>query len=581
MPGQARLDWVTGNVYAQGVKLLGLGFSRALLLACISLLVFAVAGSAADYEQNFDSLAESGWTVVDLTSSPDPNSYSWSQSTDAHRWYLTSHSGDTNSFVMDAPISGGDEHHSSDWLISPKFSTLSNGDVVSFFMRSGALWFSTTDSIELRLATGAACSPGTTPSSVGDFTKPLLTVDPSDYDGSFTSDEFTGHSIRPPWSEQAAVISGLPDGVHSGCLAIRHTSPWGLFVEVAIDDFSIEEKAAAPGDVAFFDNFSKGKPGWERLPYLLVRGRADSGSTVSLYMNSDCSGSPATTVDSDHFDWPGVRIYDYLPPNVRTPLSATSTDGSGNVSGCSSEGVGYFVDTIAPNTSDDVGHAGAEYPGAVKLTAEDSGAGVWRTFYTVGVVPAMPSRWSSAVYDPAAPPTLSPGQKISYFSVDIFNNEEEVKTSEPAPFTGVAGPGSTGATGADAGAGAKPKPSGDVSASGAGTGRVLPASRALDNTRGRVAIKLFCNGDRGFSPCSGDVSLAAALGPAGTKEKAITTATGRYSVAAGSSKVVKLTLSDAARRYAATRRNKTPWVRVVLTPSGTSAAERFRRKLFL
>lgn len=85
------------------------------------------------------------------------------------------------------------------------------------------------------------------------------------------------------------------------------------------------------------------------------------------------------------------------------------------------------VDATAPQTTDDV-PAGRSASHAVRLTATDAGSGVAATYYTVGADPAAPTT-ASAVYDPAAPPVLTDGQRIRYFSVDALGNAEAPRSS--------------------------------------------------------------------------------------------------------------------------------------------------------
>ncbi|MBJ7355145.1 MAG: chitobiase/beta-hexosaminidase C-terminal domain-containing protein [Thermoleophilaceae bacterium] len=532
------------------MKFLGPRLARALLLACVSLFVFSAAASAADYEEGFESLATNGWSVADLSATPGDGA--WAQGDEEHRGSLTAHSGAVDSFVVGYPNIGDNGEQASEWLISPKFSTLSNGDLVRFQMRANYIWWNIAPSLELRLASGDECSPGTTAESVGDFTNLLLTLNPGKYSGPYTIAEFMSHSIHPPWAEQGAYISGLPDGEHSGCLAIRYKSYVG-FPMLGIDDFALEERASAPTPVKFLDNFWKGND--EHAPFPLVRGIAERGTTVSVYNSSDCSGTPLDAVSSDEFDWPGVHVY-ANEENVPFTISAKSTNATGEESGCTDEGVEFVWDTIAPTTTDDVGDGTTEYPGPAKLSAEDSGAGVLRTYYTVGVDPETPTA-SSSIYNSASPPTIRPGEKISYFSVDKANNAEAVKTSQTAPFP------------------KEPEAEGTVKQSSSdGRSVVRPASRSLHFSRGRIAITLICDGAPNAASCTGSVSVRGST--------RLTSRTSNYSIPVGSSVTVKVTFRDSARRLLAKARGRSPWVRVLVKPtSGSAQKTSFRRKLRL
>ena len=105
-----------------------------------------------------------------------------------------------------------------------------------------------------------------------------------------------------------------------------------------------------------------------------------------------------------------------------------STDLAGNVEAVKTSAAAR-VDTAAPTTVDNVPVAETNGPVTVTLAASDaSGAGVDKTYYTLGASPADPTT-ASAVYNPAGKPKLSAGQKIKYFSVDLVGNAEAARTS--------------------------------------------------------------------------------------------------------------------------------------------------------
>jgi hypothetical protein len=85
------------------------------------------------------------------------------------------------------------------------------------------------------------------------------------------------------------------------------------------------------------------------------------------------------------------------------------------------------VDGAPPVTTDDVPETRVASH-VVRLTATDAGSGVAATYYTVGADPAPPTT-ASAVYDPAAPPVLTDGERIRYFSVDAAGNAEAPRSS--------------------------------------------------------------------------------------------------------------------------------------------------------
>ncbi len=78
-----------------------------------------------------------------------------------------------------------------------------------------------------------------------------------------------------------------------------------------------------------------------------VLGSALAGTTVRLYANTDCSGSPVATVPASALE-AGVEVT--VSDNATTNFSATSTTVADNTSGCS-EPLSYVEDSAAPNTA--------------------------------------------------------------------------------------------------------------------------------------------------------------------------------------------------------------------------------------
>jgi hypothetical protein len=64
-----------------------------------------------------------------------------------------------------------------------------------------------------------------------------------------------------------------------------------------------------------------------------VRGAADMGSTVKVYSNSDCTGTPLATGTADQFASPGITVN--VADNRTIDLRATASDPPGNESACS------------------------------------------------------------------------------------------------------------------------------------------------------------------------------------------------------------------------------------------------------
>jgi hypothetical protein len=82
-----------------------------------------------------------------------------------------------------------------------------------------------------------------------------------------------------------------------------------------------------------------------------VKGTAPDGTTVDLYVASDCSGTPAVSGTAAEFSAAGIEVT--VPDNSSTSFYATATDGAGNASACSTSSVTYVEDSAgeAPTLS--------------------------------------------------------------------------------------------------------------------------------------------------------------------------------------------------------------------------------------
>ena len=83
-------------------------------------------------------------------------------------------------------------------------------------------------------------------------------------------------------------------------------------------------------------------PSQDRSP--LVRGNAQNGSTVQVFADSSCAGSPAATVAAGGFA-AGVEVN--VPDNAKSSITARAVDVAGNASPCSTA-ADYTHDSLAP-----------------------------------------------------------------------------------------------------------------------------------------------------------------------------------------------------------------------------------------
>lgn len=456
----------------------------------------------------------------------------------------------------------------SDWLISPKFSTISNGDWVRFQMRASSLGHLLSLgyqnlSLELRVSANGSCSPGDSHDSVGDFRTRSLSLLPSQYRGPDAVPTGVGSRVSyPMWREQVAVIAGLPAGDNAGCFALRLTAPsaYPLTPLVGVDSFAFEEREPTRGQIALLDPLPPSVTRYSGVP---LRGRADPGATVEFFANANCIAPAASTVSSDELHWPGAAVR--LPADSTSEVSARSIDPTDVASPCHSIGK-FTVDTLAPVTTDNVADP-QRASGAVTLSATDSGTGIEKTYYATGYIfyPSYIPWLGFKVYDPEHPPVLKPGEELTYFSVDRAGNVEQLQHSArapipPAPVEPPAGP------------------TGTVESSSAYA--LIRLSRgSLVTGNGRVGLALSCRGPAKAKPCAGEISVRAQM--ASSNRFVTVTPTASYALDAGEAKSISIRLSRAARTYLAHRRGPSPWSQVLLSPAAAVEGQQttFRRKL--
>ncbi|MFS3127915.1 choice-of-anchor J domain-containing protein [Nocardioides sp. Bht2] len=165
--------------------------------------------------ENFDTVPAPGWTTTN--NSTPVGSISWFQgtATDATPTPgpFNSHEGANNAYIGANFNSTGSTGTISNWLITPMITGLSAGDTWSFYTRKPTVGGGQTDypdRLEVRLAKGGSCNPGTGAASVGDFTTLLVSVNPT----------LVANVYPQSWTQYSGVIpQGAPT---SGCLAFRY-----------------------------------------------------------------------------------------------------------------------------------------------------------------------------------------------------------------------------------------------------------------------------------------------------------------------------------------------------------------------
>jgi hypothetical protein len=164
--------------------------------------------------EGFDSvlaLPGLGWHIQN-NSSP-LGTFSWGQGSfnPVTNYPFPAQAGAPTSFAAAAGSSTTIMGTASDWLLTPELP-LDNGYVFSFWTRT-ILDFLWSDRLEVRLSTaGASTNVGTLASDVGDFSRLLLTINPTMAQGGYPMVDWAQYSLR---------LTGIPPGA-TGRLAFRY-----------------------------------------------------------------------------------------------------------------------------------------------------------------------------------------------------------------------------------------------------------------------------------------------------------------------------------------------------------------------
>ena len=85
-------------------------------------------------------------------------------------------------------------------------------------------------------------------------------------------------------------------------------------------------------------------PSKDKTP--LISGSAQAGTTVQLFTNASCSGTPAATGGADQLAGGGIQVT--VPEDATTSISANAVNSIGGASPCSNA-LSYVEDSTAPN----------------------------------------------------------------------------------------------------------------------------------------------------------------------------------------------------------------------------------------
>ena len=129
----------------------------------------------------------------------------------------------------------------------------------------------------------------------------------------------------------------------SHTISFNYSNTSGGDNRMGVDDISLTYTAAVTGTPTV-SSTSPASPSSSTTP--LVKGTAETGSTVTLYSNSSCSSAALGSGSAAAFSSTGVTAT--VPANATTTIFAKATKSGQTASACSSTSVSYTNDSVAP-----------------------------------------------------------------------------------------------------------------------------------------------------------------------------------------------------------------------------------------
>ena len=259
-------------------------------------------------------------------------------------------------------LSGGDGN---DYFLS---TTICDGDtLIGGAGRDNASWSKFSAGIEASIAQGTAGRPGTgsTPDCGAEPLDHLQAIE--DLEGSSQADGlYGGRGPNQLWGRDGAdtlqsaagndlILANAGDsdpsidcGADNDTAVIDHPPD----VDIASNCESIREADPnafvyfTPPDPPILRGTSPASPANDNSPK--IQGSAEAGSSVELYKNAACSGSPVASGSAATFAAPGIAVA--VANGSSTTFHATATDAASSVSACSASAARYVEDSTAPNS---------------------------------------------------------------------------------------------------------------------------------------------------------------------------------------------------------------------------------------
>jgi hypothetical protein len=171
--------------------------------------------------------------------------------------------------------------------------------------------------------------------------------------GSHPGDTGFGFEICTVASDCQVASSGGLGGELYLPYGVATDASGNVYVAEAVNQ-RIQKFADPPTPRPTFTSTSPASPANDNSPKVL--GSAESGSTVRLYANPSCSGSPVASGTAASFASPGITVS--VADNSTTTFHGTAANAEGNTSACSIDSIAYTEDSTAPNTTITAGPSG-------------------------------------------------------------------------------------------------------------------------------------------------------------------------------------------------------------------------------
>lgn len=161
-------------------------------------------------------------------------------------------------------------------------------------------------------------------------------------DGTTVRTHTEASTAQSSYTQQTVNLSAYANGA-SHTISFNYANNSSGENRMTVDDVSLSHTQPVTGTPTVTSTVP-GSPASSTTP--LVKGTAETGSTVTLYSNSTCTSAVLGTGTAA--DFAGAGIPATVPANATTTIRAKATKNGQTASACSSTSVGYTNDSTAP-----------------------------------------------------------------------------------------------------------------------------------------------------------------------------------------------------------------------------------------